>query len=132
MIINGSECEPYLSCDDRLMRDRAADVVSGIRLMLIATGARQARVGIEDNKPEAIAAMRAAVRRFGEIIVELVPARYPMGLLPLEMSARIRHGEMESAVALGLSDCIACGCCAYVCPAHIPLVQYFYLSLIHI
>ena len=49
-----------------------------------------------------------------------------MGLLPLEMSARIGHDELEAAVDLGLSDCIACGCCAYVCPSHIPLVQYFY------
>jgi len=50
----------------------------------------------------------------------------PMGLLPLEMSARIRHDDLDAAVDLGLSDCIACGCCAYVCPSHIPLVQYFY------
>jgi electron transport complex protein RnfC len=50
----------------------------------------------------------------------------PMGLLPLEMSARIRNDNMDAAVALGLADCIACGCCAYVCPSHIPLVQYFY------
>ena len=49
-----------------------------------------------------------------------------MGLLPLEMSARIRNDEMDAAADLGLADCIACGCCAYVCPSHIPLVQYFY------
>ena len=49
LIVNGSECEPYLSCDDRLMRDKADDIVSGIRLMLISTGAKVAKVGIEDN-----------------------------------------------------------------------------------
>jgi len=49
----------------------------------------------------------------------------PMGLLPLEMAARIRAGELAAAVDFGLSDCISCGCCAWVCPAHIPLVQYF-------
>ncbi|MBS1144696.1 MAG: RnfABCDGE type electron transport complex subunit [Proteobacteria bacterium] len=79
LIINGSECEPYLSCDDRLMRDRAAEIVSGIRLMLIATGARVAKVGIEDNKPEAIAAMCEAAARWDEVVVVVVPARYPMG-----------------------------------------------------
>ena len=269
LIVNGSECEPYLSCDDRLMRDKAADIVAGIRLMLVSTGAKVAKVGIEDNKPEAIAAMREAAARFGEIEITPVPARYPMGsdrqliveltgrevpsdaraadvgvivhnvgtaysvnqavclgrplvsrlmtlngaavqapgnyevplgtlisdwvafaggtqadvakivmggpmmgtvlphlrvpvvkgtsgilllnaaeaaasepepcircgscvkacpmgLLPLEMSARIRNDDMEGAVGLGLSDCIACGCCAYVCPSRIPLVQYFY------
>jgi electron transport complex protein RnfC len=48
-----------------------------------------------------------------------------MGLLPLEMAARIRVGDFEGAEAFALSDCISCGCCAYVCPSHIPLVQYF-------
>ena len=48
-----------------------------------------------------------------------------MGLLPLEMAAHIRGGDLEGAVAFSLTDCIACGCCAYACPSHIPLVQYF-------
>jgi electron transport complex protein RnfC len=79
LIMNGGECEPYLSCDDRLMRDAAAEIVAGIRLMLRATGAREALVGIEDNKPEAIAAMKAASASQPEIRVCPVPARYPMG-----------------------------------------------------
>jgi electron transport complex protein RnfC len=48
-----------------------------------------------------------------------------MGLLPLEMAVRIKAGELDAAVDFKLSDCISCGCCAYVCPSHIPLVQYF-------
>lgn len=271
LVINGGECEPYLSCDDRLMRDAAAGIVDGIRLMLHATGAQVALVGIEDNKPEAITTMRAAARGYPAVQVRSVPARYPMGsekqliqeltgievpadgrpadvgvivhnvgtalavraavfegkplisrlltvngncmaaagnvevrvgtlaeeviafagglkgegiglarrvmggpmmgmqiphwrvpvvkgtsgilafdqaevaeqepnpcircgscvkacpmgLLPLEMSARIRNEVFDEAIDLGLKDCIACGCCAYVCPSKIPLVQYF-------
>jgi electron transport complex protein RnfC len=49
----------------------------------------------------------------------------PCGLLPLEMAAHARAGDLEGTVRLGLMDCIGCGSCAYVCPAHIPLVQYF-------
>lgn len=79
LIVNGGECEPYLCCDDRIMRDQAAGVVDGIRLMLHCTGASEALVGIEDNKPKAIAAMRRAASRFPEIKVNSVPARYPMG-----------------------------------------------------
>jgi electron transport complex protein RnfC len=60
LIVNGGECEPYLSSDDRIMRDRAAEVVDGLRIVMHAIGAREALVGIEDNKPEAIAAMRVA------------------------------------------------------------------------
>jgi electron transport complex protein RnfC len=79
LIVNGSECEPYLSCDDRLMRDKASEIVKGVRVMLHSTGAKQALVGIEDNKPEAIAAMRKAVEGYGEVKICPVPARYPMG-----------------------------------------------------
>lgn len=268
LIMNGGECEPYLSCDDRLMRDAAADIVDGIRLMLHATGATEALVGIEDNKPEAIAAMTEAARPYAEVSVRPVPARYPMGsekqlilvltgkeipadgrpgdvgvvvhnvgtaravheairhgrplvsrlvtvngacvaqpgnifvpvgtlveevlafagglqgaparlimggpmmgmslpharvpvvkgtsgilaldaaqvaeraqepcircascvracpigLLPLEMARHIQASDLKGAVGVGLKDCIACGCCAYVCPSQIPLVQYF-------
>jgi electron transport complex protein RnfC len=79
LIMNGGECEPYLSCDDRLMRDEAEAIVDGIRLILHATGAQEALVGIEDNKPEALQAMRLAAAAHGEVRVCPVPARYPMG-----------------------------------------------------
>lgn len=268
LVINGGECEPYLSCDDRLMRERAADVVDGMRIIRHAIGAREILCGIENNKPEALAAMREAAAPYGEVKVVAVPSRYPMGsdkqliqvltgkevpadgraadvgvlvhnvgtahavhravrlgqplisrvvtvnggavaaprnvdvpigtllsqlvehcggygeaparlvmggpmmgyplasldvpvikgtsgvlaltraeveqrreapcircagcvtacpmnLVPLEMSARIRAGELEAAVDWGLKDCISCGSCSYVCPAHIPLVHYF-------
>ena len=267
LILNGGECEPYLTCDDRLMRERAAQIVTGIRLIQRATGAGRVLIGIENNKPEAIAAMRTACAATG-VEVAVVPAMYPMGsekqlivaltglevpaggrpadigmlvhnvgtahavqqaielgrplvsrvvtvsggavaapgnveavigtpvralfdfcggwrtepvrlvmggpmmgqqlrhldvpvikgtsgvlaltareisrqteqscircsscvracpvgLLPLEMSSRIRAGDLNAAVGYGLKDCIGCGSCSYVCPAHIPLVQYF-------
>jgi electron transport complex protein RnfC len=268
LILNGGECEPYLSCDDRLMRDEADAIVDGIRLMLHATGAKEALVGIEDNKLEAISAMRHAASPHGEVSVRSLPARYPMGsekqlilvltgkeipagglpadigvvahnvgtakavseairlgrplvsrlvtvnggairtpgnilvplgarveevlafaggfaaeparlimggpmmglslpharvpvikgtsgilalsaaqanttaqkacircascvracpmgLLPLEMARHIAADDLKGTVKMGLKDCIACGCCAWVCPAHIPLAQYF-------
>ena len=59
LIINGGECEPYLTCDDRIMRERAAEIVEGIRMIQYAVGCERALVGIEDNKPEALAAMSA-------------------------------------------------------------------------
>jgi electron transport complex protein RnfC len=267
LIINGGECEPYLTCDDRIMRERAAEIVTGIRLIQHAVGAKRALVGIEDNKPEALAAMSRAAAGT-DVHVQAVPAMYPMGwdkqmiqvllgrevpaegrsadigalvhnvatawavqqaiclgrplvsrivtvsggavanpcnlevpigtpvqalfddcggflsaparlvsggpmmghqmthtsvpivkgtsgvlaltqaeigltqpapcircstcvracpvgLLPLEMSARIRANDLAAAVALGLKDCIACGSCSYVCPSSIPLVHYF-------
>jgi electron transport complex protein RnfC len=79
LIVNGGECEPYLSADDRMMRDWADEVVDGVRIVMHAIGAQQALVGIEDNKPESIAAMRKAAESFPEVKIRPVPARYPMG-----------------------------------------------------
>lgn len=100
LIMNGSECEPYLSCDDRLMRDKAENIVAGIRLMLISTGAQCAKVGIEDNKPEAIEAMREAAAAFPAIGIFPVPARYPMGSdrqLILELTGREVPSDARAA-----------------------------------
>lgn len=267
LIINGGECEPYVTCDDRLMRERADGILEGVRLIRHALGAIEVLVGIEENKPAALAAMQAAAIGT-EVQVIAVPAMYPMGwdkqmiraltgrevpadgrtadigvlvhnvatayavrdavrfgrplvsrlvtvsggsvvepgnlevpigtlvetlfqfcggfagkparmvlggpmmgielataavpivkgssgvlaltsgeignvrpapcircsscvracpvgLLPLDMAAHIRAGDSTGAVALGLKDCIACGCCSFVCPSHIPLVHYF-------
>lgn len=267
LILNGGECEPYLTCDDRIMRERAAEIVEGIALIAKSVAAKEVLVGIEDNKPEAIVAMRAAAEG-SEVKVVAMPSMYPMGsekqiiqeltgkeipaggrpadigvlvhnvatawsvqqairygrplvsrivtvsggamrtpcnvealigtpveeviaaaggyaqpaarlvlggpmmgqqftdtrvpvvkgtsgvlallpaeigqsesspcircttcvracpigLLPLEMATFIRASDLASSVALGLKDCISCGSCSYVCPAHIPLVHYF-------
>ena len=67
LIVNGGECEPYLSSDDRIMRDFPEMVVDGARLVMHAIGAKEALVGIEDNKPEAIAAMRKAAQPYPEV-----------------------------------------------------------------
>ncbi len=79
LLINGGECEPYLTCDDRLMQERADEIVDGIRIMLYGMQAKQAKIGIEDNKPDAIAAMTQASHAFENIEVVTVPTRYPMG-----------------------------------------------------
>lgn len=267
LIMNGGECEPYLTCDDRIMRERASQIVEGIRIIAYAVSAKKILVGIEDNKPEAIAAMKTAALG-SEVVIVKMPSMYPMGsekqivqvltgkeipaggrpadigvlvhnvatayavqqairfgkpllsrivtvsggsiskprnvealigtpvreliefaggylqpaarlvlggpmmgtqivntdvpvvkgtsgvlalttneigqaepspcircstcvsacpigLVPLSMAAHIRASDLGGAVDLGLKDCIACGSCSYVCPAHIPLVHYF-------
>ena len=80
LILNGAECEPYISCDDRLMRERADDIITGLNIMRRILNAGECLIGIEDNKPEAIAAMQAAIKEHHDAIeVVSVPARYPMG-----------------------------------------------------
>jgi len=77
LIVNGAECEPWITCDDRLMRERAAELVRGIEIMRHALGCSTVMLGIEDNKPEALAAMRRAAPP--EMQVMSVPTLYPSG-----------------------------------------------------
>jgi len=79
LIINGAECEPYLSCDDRLMQERAEHIIDGVRIMLHGMETHRAVVAIEDNKPQAFQAMRNAALPFPDIEVTQIPTRYPMG-----------------------------------------------------
>jgi electron transport complex protein RnfC len=80
LILNGAECEPWITCDDRLMRERAADILAGAAMLRALIGAAQLVVGIEDNKPEAIAAMRAAAASLeAPVEVVAVPTLYPAG-----------------------------------------------------
>jgi electron transport complex protein RnfC len=79
LIINGAECEPYLTCDDRLMRERPMRVVEGVRIMMRALKAENAVIVIEDNKPMAREAIYGACEAYAELAVVSVPTRYPMG-----------------------------------------------------
>ncbi len=81
LILNGAECEPYITCDDMLMRERADEVIMGARIMRYALHAKQCLIGIEDNKQEAIAALREALVLLDEKSIEVVevPTRYPTG-----------------------------------------------------
>ncbi|MBR0565002.1 electron transport complex subunit RsxC [Azoarcus sp. L1K30] len=80
LILNGAECEPWITCDDRLMRERARDILAGASILRDLIGARRLVIGIEDNKPEAIAAMQAAASNIdGETSVVAVPSLYPAG-----------------------------------------------------
>jgi electron transport complex protein RnfC len=82
LIINGAECEPYITCDDLLMRERAGRVLRGMRIIRHLLGAQECLIGIEDNKPEAIAAMRQAVAESDityKVQVVAIPTLYPSG-----------------------------------------------------
>ncbi|KAA2285715.1 electron transport complex subunit RsxC [Arenimonas fontis] len=81
LILNGAECEPWIACDDALLRAHADEVVLGGRMLARAVGAGRIRLAIEDSMPAALAACREAIARHGEAQVELVvvPTIYPEG-----------------------------------------------------
>lgn len=79
LIVNGCECEPYLMCDDALMRSYPARIVEGVELILKGTGIRRAIIAVEDNKPEAAAALSAVLDKDYDISVRILRTRYPQG-----------------------------------------------------
>ncbi len=81
LIINGAECEPYISCDDMLMREKAESLLTGVAIMRHVLQAGECLIGIEDNKPEAIAAMTSTINNLGMTHTEVVviPTLYPSG-----------------------------------------------------
>ncbi|MFZ2525978.1 MAG: electron transport complex subunit RsxC [Candidatus Ferrigenium altingense] len=79
LLLNGAECEPYLTCDDRVMREYADEVIDGARIMAHALGTPKIVIGIEQNKPQAIESMTRAASAFSNVEVIGVPVQYPMG-----------------------------------------------------
>jgi len=81
LIINGAECEPYISCDEALMCCRPNDIIEGIRIMRHALHAKQVVIGIEDNMPNAIECLQNELTRVDETEIRIVavPSLYPAG-----------------------------------------------------
>ncbi|MGB1092979.1 MAG: electron transport complex subunit RsxC, partial [Oceanobacter sp.] len=82
LILNGAECEPYITADDRLMRERADSVVRGAQILMQIVSAKRCLIGVEDNKPEAIQALEQALVALHEehhIDVVSIPTKYPSG-----------------------------------------------------
>jgi electron transport complex protein RnfC len=103
LVLNGAECEPYITCDDMLMRERPGDILRGAEVLRELLYAEEVLIGIEDNKPEAIAAMKRAVEQDGHQRMEViaVPTLYPGGgakqlirvLTGIEVAAGVRSTE---------------------------------------
>ncbi len=79
VIINGAECEPYLTRDYRYMLERPKEIINGLKLIMKALGVAKGAIGIEDNKPEAIEVMKHISADDENISVEVVKTKYPQG-----------------------------------------------------
>jgi electron transport complex protein RnfC len=104
LILNAAECEPYITCDDMLMRERADEIVKGMEIVKFLLGAENCIVGIEDNKPEATAAMIDAGKALPGTSVKVVPTLYPSGdarrLIHLVSGVEIPHDKRSTDVGI--------------------------------
>ncbi|WP_277971650.1 electron transport complex subunit RsxC [Pantoea agglomerans] len=104
LIINAAECEPYITADDRLMQDYAAEVLEGSRILAWVLQAEQVLIGIEDNKPEAIAALKQALGSKRDLHIRVIPTKYPSGgakqLTRILTGKEVPHGGRSSDIGV--------------------------------
>ena len=120
ILLNGAECEPYLTADHRVMVENAERIAMGVRLVRHIMGVTKASIGIEANKPDAIEAMQKAVGDMAEVVV--LPVKYPQGsekqLIHAITGRRVPMKKLPSAVGvtvfnvatvMGIADAIVDG-----------------------
>jgi len=104
LVINGAECEPYITADDRLMREYAAQIIAGIQLVQQLIDQPHCLIGIEDNKPEAVAALTYAADQHTNIEVCVIPTKYPSGgekqLIEILTGKQVPHGGIPADIGM--------------------------------
>ena len=108
VLINGSECEPYLTADHRVMLEYADDIVFGLRAMMKAVAAPEGVILVEDNKPDAIAIMEEKVAPYDNIRVCAAKTQYPEGaekmLIKKAMGRQVPSGKLPADVGCVVSN----------------------------
>ncbi len=103
LILNAAECEPYITSDDRLLQERASDVVAGLEILMQVLGASRCLIGIEDNKPEAILSLEKVLD--GKTIqLCVIPTKYPSGgekqLIKILTNKEVPSGRIPADIGI--------------------------------
>ncbi|MFH0735179.1 MAG: electron transport complex subunit RsxC [bacterium] len=108
VVLNGCECEPYLTRDFRLMVERTEDVLMGLSLIMKALNVNKGAVGVEDNKPEAIEKLKEAAKKFSNITIEVVKTKYPQGaekmLIKAVINKEVPPGKLPMDVGVVIQN----------------------------
>ncbi|QDX97551.1 electron transport complex subunit RsxC [Pectobacterium carotovorum subsp. carotovorum] len=104
LIINGAECEPYITADDRLMQECADEIIQGVEILSFLLQPKRILIGIEDNKPEAIRALRLALGKRGDMQLRVIPTKYPSGgakqLTKILTGKEVPFGKHSAAIGV--------------------------------
>ncbi|WP_323634840.1 electron transport complex subunit RsxC [Pectobacterium polaris] len=104
LIINGAECEPYITADDRLMQECAEEIIQGVEILSFLLQPKRILIGIEDNKPEAISALRLALGKRIDIQLRVIPTKYPSGgakqLTKILTGKEVPFGKHSAAIGV--------------------------------
>ncbi len=108
LIINGAECEPYITCDDRLMRDYADEIIEGVRILRYILRPEKVVIAVEDNKPKAVSALKFALHGANDIDIRVVPTKYPSGdsntLVKILTGIEVPSGKRSSSIGVYMQN----------------------------
>jgi len=127
IIINAAECEPYITSGHRGMLENTGEIIGGIRLLMKATGIQNAIIGIEANKPDAVAAFEAQLpKRDSDIRLRVLKTKYPQGgekqLVEVLTGRRVPPGGLPSAVGCAVYNTDTCAAVFRAVVTGMPLV----------
>ena len=112
MIVNISECEPYIVADDLLCREYASQVISGVKMVKKILGLKEVHIDIENNKPAAIKALKWELAPKDGIILDVLPAKYPQGaekqLIYAITGREVPSGGLPAAVGCAVFNAATC------------------------
>ena len=112
VIVNAGECEPYITADDRLCREQPEKIIGGLQLIMKVFGLEKGHIGIEDNKPEAVKALRANLSDADGIVIDVLPAKYPQGaekqLIYAVTGREVPSGGLPAAVGCAVFNAGTC------------------------
>lgn len=127
VVVNGCECEPYLTTDHRVMAEQAPEVVYGTRIMMKALAAPRAIIGVEDNKPDAIEALQKACVPYSNITVQSVPTKYPQGaekmLIKVLLDREVPSGGLPSDIGVAVFNVATLAQIGDMLPRHQGLIE---------
>jgi len=127
IIINGAECEPYLTTDHRIMVEHPDRVHFGLRIMMHALGVRRAIIGVERNKPDAVAALQRT--KPGDLDITILPltVKYPQGaekmLIKSVLDREVPSGKLPASVGVIVQNVGSAATLAEVFETGLPLIE---------
>ena len=127
LIVNAVECEPYITADDVLMQHHATTIVRGIEILCKLLNPKAVLIGIEDDKPQAIAAMQRACQGKEDYLLRVVPAKYPSGgekqLIKLLTSKEVPNGRRPLDIGIVMQNVGTVFAIAQAIEEDIPLIS---------
>ena len=127
IIVNAAECEPYITSDDRLLRETPQRVIEGLRVLLKIFDLPKGYIGIEANKKEAIATLKELCPAGGDVVVQVLRTRYPQGaekqLIQTITGRQVPPGGLPAAVGCGVFNTATCAAIYDAVYQGMPLVR---------